>query len=94
MNEQIKGLIITSILLVIVGLFAMFLSVSMGATLGENWLIKQQDGFVDTSHYMLIVDTYTNNFVVLGCILVSAGILVGIITYFTFIILGKKTKEV
>lgn len=61
---------------------------------GETRIIRQQDGVVDTSHYMLIVDTYTNNFVVLGSILVSAGILVGIVTYFTFIILGKKTKEV
>ncbi|MEH7126101.1 hypothetical protein V7127_23080 [Bacillus sp. JJ1773] len=41
----------------------------MGSSLGDSWLISQEDGIADTSQYNMIVQTFNNNFVIIGSIL-------------------------
>lgn len=85
LKEHIKGLGVISFLLAIVGLVLMFSSVSFGTSLGDSWLSKQEDGMADTSQYMLVIETYKNNFVISGSILFAAGLLTAILTYFTYL---------
>ncbi|MFC3882018.1 hypothetical protein ACFOU2_00135 [Bacillus songklensis] len=93
LNEHIKGLSIISSLLAIAGLVLMFSSISFGTSLGNSWLLNQEDGVADTSQYNMIVETYKNNFVIIGSILFGAGLLTAILTYFTSVLFVKKENK-
>lgn len=90
LREHIKGLCVTSFLLAIAGLVLMFTSVSFGTSLGDAWLFSQQDGIADTDQYMMVIETFKNNFVITGSILFGVGLLTAILTYFVFIFYGIK----
>ena len=72
--EHIKQLKIITTLLVVVGLGLMFLSVTFGTAIGDSWL-ESVGGMADTNNYERIVETHTNNFVIIGSILFGAGVL-------------------
>ena len=93
-KNHISGLLIVSVLLAIVGLVLLFSSASFGMSLGNSWLMSQQDGIADTSQFMMVMETYTTAFVVAGGILFAAGLLMAILTYFTALVLGDKKTEV
>lgn len=88
-----KRLSIMSSLLAIAGLILMFSSISFATSLGDSWLLNQKDGVADTSHYSMIVETYKNNFVIIGSILFGAGLLTAILTYFTSLLFVKKEDK-
>lgn len=88
LKEHIKGLGVISSLLAIAGLVLMFSSIFFGTSLGESWLLNQEDG----GQYMMVIETYKNNFVIAGSILFGVGLLTAILTYFTFLLYGiRKT---
>lgn len=86
LKEHIIKLGVISSLLIIAGVVLMFSSVSFGTSLGESWLINQEDGIADTSQYMMVIETYTSNFAVIGSIFFATGLLTAILTYFTFLL--------
>ena len=94
LHEHFKGLSIISSLIAIVGLFLMFSSISFGTSLGESWLLSQEDGIADSSRYNRIVETYKNNFVIIGSILFGAGLLSAIFTYYTYVLFRKEEKKI
>ena len=47
----------------------MFSSISLGTSLGDSWLNSQEDGIADSNRYKKIVETYKNNFFIIGSIL-------------------------
>lgn len=93
LHEQFKALSIVSSLIVTAGLVLMFSSVSLGFSLGESWLVNQENGMVDTSQYNMVVHTYKNNFVIIGSILFGAGVLSLIFIYFTYIFSRKNENN-
>ncbi|PMC33900.1 hypothetical protein CJ195_26140 [Bacillus sp. UMB0899] len=93
LKEHSKALSIISSLLAIAGLVLMFSSISFATALGDSWLLEQADGIADTSQYNMIVNTYKNNFVIIGSILFGAGLLTAIFTYFTSVLFGKKENN-
>lgn len=92
--KHIKGLSVLSGLLVIVGLVLMFASVSFGASLGLSWLVNQEDGSADTSQYMMVIETYTNNFVIVGSILFGVGLLTAILAYFSIPFCRERDEKI
>ena len=80
-DEHIKEWKIITIVLIIVGLGLMFLSVTFVTSIGDSWL-ESVGGMADTSNYERIVDTQTNNFVIIGSILFGAGVLSALGTYY------------
>ncbi len=90
LKEHIKGLNIISSLLAIAGLVLMFASISFGTSLGHSWLLNQEDGIADTNQYNMIVETFKNNFVIIGGILFGSGLLTAILTYFISLLFSKK----
>ncbi|ANU14448.1 hypothetical protein B481_0202 [Planococcus halocryophilus Or1] len=90
-KNHITGLGIISIILAIIGLILLFSSASFGISLGNSWLTGQVDGIADTSNYVMVMETYTNAFLITGGILFAAGLVTAILTYFTALFLGIKT---
>ena len=88
-HEHFKGLSIISSLIVIAGVVLMFSSISLGNSLGDSWLNSQEDGIADSNRYNMIVETYKNNFVIIGSILFGAGLLSAIFTYYTYVLFRK-----
>ncbi len=93
LKEHIKGLSTISSLLAIGGLVLMFSSISIGTSLGDSWLLTQEDGVADTSQYNMIVETYKNNFVIIGSIMFGAGLLTAIFISFTSVLFSKKENN-
>lgn len=81
-----------SALLLILGLFLMFFSVGFGMSLGESWLISQSGGSADTNQYMMVIETYTNNFVIIGSMLFGAGLLTALFIFYSFLRYGSKDR--
>lgn len=71
-----------SAILAAVGLVLMFSSASFGISLGNSWLMSQEDGIADTSQFMMVTETYTTAFVVSGGILFATGLLTAMLTYY------------
>lgn len=92
-HEHFKGLSIFSSLIVIAGLVLMFSSISLGTSLGDSWLNRQENGIADTSQYNMIVETYKNNFVIIGSILFGVGVLSAISTYYTYVLFRKVENK-
>lgn len=59
-----------------------------------SWLTSQSDGIADTSQYMMIIETYTNNFVIIGSVLLGLGLLIAICTYVAFLFDRVKEKSI
>ena len=79
--ERLKGLIVFSILIGAAGLFLLFGSVNFGTLLAENWLSGQVDG-VDTYLYGVRMGGSINNFLAVGSILFSVGLVSTILLYY------------
>ncbi|RJS50272.1 hypothetical protein [Bacillus sp. PK3_68] len=92
-RDNIKGLIFLSILLVVGGFILMFSSISFGTSLGDSWLMKQNEGMADTHQYNMIIKTYINNFVIIGSISLCFGLLLAMLTYFTPLFLRKNKRN-
>jgi Na+-driven multidrug efflux pump len=93
-KEQIKGLSIISSILMIMGLILMFFSVSIGTYLGDSWVSSQPDGY-DDSRYMVVIENYINNLVIIGSILFGVGLLTAVFTYIkSFTLWNKENKNV
>lgn len=71
----------------------MFSSVAFGTSLGESWLINQENSIADTSQYMMIIETYTRTFLISGSILFAAGFLTAILTYFTYLFFSTREPK-
>ena len=94
LQKHIFKLGVISSLLIIVGLILMFSSVTFGTSLGESWLINQENSIADTSHYLMIIETYTNTFLISGSILFAAGFLTAILTYFTCLFFSTRESKI
>lgn len=94
MDNKIKELSIISSLLAIAGLVLMFSSNYFGTSLGDSWR-RDHPGVIETEHYYLVVETYKNNFVIIGSILFGAGILTAILTYFiSFLAVKNENRNI
>jgi nitrate reductase gamma subunit len=94
LDNKIKELCIISSLLAIAGLVLMFSSNYFGTTMGDSWL-HDQAGVADTDQYNRVVDTYKNNFVIIGSILFGTGILTAILTYFiSFLTVKNENRNI
>jgi nitrate reductase gamma subunit len=92
LDNKIKELCIISSFLAIAGLVLMFTSYYFGTSLGNTWR-HNHAGVVDTKLYYRVVDTYKNNFVIIGSILFGAGILTAILTYFISFLTVKNENR-
>ncbi|MGD6942574.1 hypothetical protein ACQCT6_11095 [Cytobacillus gottheilii] len=92
-HEHFKGLSIFSSIIVIAGLVLMFSSIYLGISFGDSWLFRQENGIADTSQYNMIVETYKNNFVIMGSILFGVGVLSAIFTYYTYVLFRKVENK-
>lgn len=93
-KEQIKWLSIISSILMIMGLILMFFSVSIGTYLGDSWVSSKSDGYHDNK-YMVVIENYINNLVIIGSILFGVGLLTGVFTYIkSFILWNKENKNI
>jgi hypothetical protein len=92
LNDHIKGLSIVSSLLAIAGIVLMFSSINFATSLGEAWLLNHQAG---GNKYHLMVETYKNNFIIIGSVLFGAGILTAILAYFySGLYVKKENKDI
>lgn len=73
----------------------MFSSISFGTALGDSWLQEQlnKNFEADTSQYNMIVKMYINNFVIIGTVLLSAGFLTAIFSYFASVPFAKRKNN-
>jgi nitrate reductase gamma subunit len=92
LDYKIKELSIISSLLAIAGLVLMFSSLYFATSIGDSWLLDQ-GGIANTGQYNRVVETYKNNFVIIGSILFGTGILTAIITYFISFLFVKNVSE-
>lgn len=67
----------------------MFVSISWGTALADSWLSNRMGGMVDTSQYNMVVETYANNFVIIGSILLGVGLISAIFTYYSIVLFRK-----
>jgi uncharacterized membrane protein YedE/YeeE len=91
-DYKIKELSMISSLLAIAGLVLMFSSIYFATSIGDSWLLDQ-GGIADTGQYNRVVETYKNNFVIIGSILFGTGILTAILTYFLSILFIKNENK-
>jgi uncharacterized membrane protein YedE/YeeE len=90
-DYKIKELSMISSLLAIAGLVLMFSSIYFATSIGDSWLLDQ-GGIADTGQFR-VVETYKNNFVIIGSILFGTGILTAILTYFLSILFIKNENK-
>jgi hypothetical protein len=84
-KDNLMGLIIIGSLLGVGGFIMIFFSVTFGTSLAESWLIRQ--GGADTAYYHIIMNGYINNFLVVGGIFLSIGLLIVVFTYYKLLII-------
>lgn len=84
MVNNIKALLWAASLSALAGLILIFSSTSFGVAQGQAWLQKQYES-ADFEIYKIVVEKSMEKFMVLGGILFGAGLLVGILTYFSFL---------
>jgi hypothetical protein len=92
LDHKIKELSIISSLLAITGLVLMFSIIYFATSIGDSWLLDQ-GGIADTGQYNRVVETYKNNFVIIGSILFGTGILTAILTYFLSFLFVKNENK-
>ncbi|WP_404406900.1 hypothetical protein [Jeotgalibacillus malaysiensis] len=79
-REKLNGLIIFSITITVIGFVLLFFSVSFGTSLAENWLFQR--GEADTAMYLIIIESYIQNFIVAGGVLFGIGLATMTIFYY------------
>lgn len=79
-REKLNGLIIFSITITVIGFVLLFFSVSFGTSLAENWLVQR--GSADTAMYLIIIESYIQNFIVAGGVLFGIGLVTMTIFYY------------
>ncbi|MEO4055093.1 hypothetical protein [Solibacillus sp. CAU 1738] len=87
--EKYRKLIIVGSYLGITGLILSFFSVSFGTAIADIWL-NTITGVVDTRKYELIMQSNTNNFLVIGSILVSVSIVSIIFSWYRMLDINDK----
>lgn len=87
--EKYRKLIIIGSSLGIVGLIFSFFSVSFGTAIADNWL-NTKTGGVDTWKYEFIMQSNTNNFLVIGSILVSISLVSIIFSWYRIFDINDK----
>ncbi|MBZ5199726.1 hypothetical protein HU147_00725 [Planomicrobium chinense] len=93
MAKHIKGLVWLVLLLMLAGLILIFTSVHFGMAQGNNWLLRNMDIGSDPELYYLVVETYTGSFMLIGGILFGAGLLIGILTFFTSVLFDEAEES-
>ncbi|MGI2328296.1 hypothetical protein [Planococcus sp. YIM B11945] len=91
MAAHVIGMFWTAAFAAIGGLVLIFTSTSFGVARGNSWL-QSQGGMGDTSSYDLIVETAITKFLLMGSLLLGAGFLLTIATFFYFL-LNEKARE-
>ncbi|MGY3186394.1 hypothetical protein [Lysinibacillus sp. TE18511] len=86
--EKYRKLIIIGSSLGIVGLILSFFSVSFGTAIADIWLDRQ--GEADTSKYELVMQSNTNNFLVIGSILFSVSLISIIFSWYRIFDINDK----
>ncbi|MCA1054265.1 hypothetical protein LCM10_04635 [Rossellomorea aquimaris] len=79
-KDQFNGFVTIGVTLVGIGLILLFFSTYFGSSMADNWLMKQ--GTADTAMFHIRIESYINNFVVSGGILLGFGLFTLIQTYF------------
>ena len=86
-KNKLKGLVALGSLISAIGFILLFFSVNFGLSLAEYWIAKQ--GGADTSIYLLVVEGFTNNFLVAGSILLGLGLATILFAYYKSIIIKE-----
>ncbi|TFD99435.1 hypothetical protein [Jeotgalibacillus salarius] len=84
---RLNGLIISSMILAATGFILLFFSVNFGTSLADKWLFQQ--GGADTATYLIIIESYINNFIVAGGILLGIGLATIIFSYYKILSAGE-----
>jgi hypothetical protein len=84
-KDNLMGLIIVGSLLGVGGFIMIFFSVTFGTSLAESWLMRR--GGADTAYYHIIMNSYINNFLVVGGIFLSIGLLIVAFIYYKLLII-------
>ena len=84
-KDNLMGLILVGSLLGVGGFIMIFFSVTFGTSLAESWLMRQ--GGADTAYYHIIMKSYINNFLVVGGIFLSIGLLIVVFIYYKLLII-------
>lgn len=71
-KDKLKGFVILSVLLAVVGLILLFNSVNFGTSLAESWLSAK--GGSDTSWFQIRARGNINNFLAAGSIFLVIGL--------------------
>ncbi|GAE92936.1 hypothetical protein JCM21714_1961 [Gracilibacillus boraciitolerans JCM 21714] len=79
-KDNLKGLIVLSSLMTVIGLVLLFVSVNFGIFLADNWLANED--WVDTSKYLMVVEGSINILLTVGGILFGVGLAAIIFTYY------------
>ncbi|MGG1397701.1 hypothetical protein ABE288_07700 [Bacillus salipaludis] len=72
--------LIVGTVLGLVGVVMIFFSVNFGTYFAESWLASR--GGSDTGYYHIIVNSYINNFLVAGAILLGFGLFIVTLIYY------------
>ncbi|MBS8263789.1 hypothetical protein DYI25_04940 [Mesobacillus boroniphilus] len=79
-KEKLQGLAIINALLALLGIILIAFSVDFGTSKADSWLASR--GGADTAYYHLIVESYINNFLVSGGILLGFGLISSTLVYY------------
>ncbi|MDN7228409.1 hypothetical protein QWY22_18805 [Planococcus liqunii] len=91
MAKHVKGLTWLVLLLMLAGLILIFTSAPFGIARGNSWLMRQMEGS-DSEIYYMVIETYTASFMMIGGILFGAGLLIGILTFFTSVLFDEAEE--
>lgn len=89
-NEKLKGLMVLTSILGVIGLILIFLSGILGTYLADIWLLYLQDGSAETSNYQLKERANTNNFLVTGGILFGVSLTTILFAYYKKLNIKEK----
>jgi hypothetical protein len=79
-KDNFKGFVTVGSALTVIGFILLFFSPFFGASMAEDWLMKQ--GGADTAMYHIRIESYINNFLVSGGILFGIGLFTLILSFF------------
>ena len=79
-KNKLKGLVSLGSVITAIGFLLLIFSVDIGLSLAEYRIVTQ--GGMDTSQYLIVIEGYTNSFLVAGSILFGIGISTIIFAYY------------
>lgn len=79
-KNKLKGLVSLGSVISAIGFLLLIFSVDIGLSLAEYRIVTQ--GGMDTSQYLIVIEGYTNSFLVAGSILFGIGISTIIFAYY------------